>query len=44
MVVSAEVHRASRGQLTEVLDHMSQRIDELSTARTALRTILEATR
>jgi DNA-binding transcriptional MerR regulator len=37
-----EVHRATRGQLTEVLEHMEQRIDELSTARAALSLIIEA--
>lgn len=40
----AEVHRATRGQLTEVLDQMTQRIDELSTARDALAAIVDRTR
>jgi DNA-binding transcriptional MerR regulator len=40
----AEVHRATRGQLIEVLDQMTQRLDELSTARTALAAIIDETR
>lgn len=40
----AEVHRATRTQLTEVLNQMTHRIDELSTARDALVQIVEESR
>lgn len=39
-----EVHRATRGQLAEVLEQMTRRIDELSITRDALAAIVDRTR